>query len=375
MSIKDYVTMGRSGLRVSPLCLGTMTFGKEWGWGAEESVSHAIFDRYVDAGGNFIDTADAYTNGTSEQLVGKFVAERKLRDRAVIATKFTFNGDPGNPNAGGNGRKNIYRAIEGSLRRLRIDYIDLYWLHAWDTVTPVEEVIATLNDLVREGKIRHYGFSDTPAWYVARAQTLAEKEGKERLIALQLEYSLVERNIEREHIPAAQELGIGICPWSPLAGGFLTGKYKRDGNTGRGEGRLESMKGTRNPAFQKFSERNWRILDTLLDVSAQMNKPPAQVALNWAATRPGITSTIIGATSVKQLDENLASAEFSIPLHLRKRLDDASALEPAHPYVFFGGEIGTMISGGTSVQAWMPTQITGTPAPAPTAAAKAHAGD
>ena len=211
-NLNDYITLGRSGLRVSPLCLGTMTFGTEWGWGAEEKTSREVFDRYVDAGGNFIDTADFYTGGHSEELLGKFISERGVRDRVVLATKFTFNGDAGNPNAGGNGRKNIYRALDGSLRRLQADYIDLYWLHAWDTVTPVEEVISTLNDLVRAGKIRHYGFSDTPAWYVARAQTLAEKEGKERLVALQLEYSLVERNIEREHIPAAQELGLGITP-------------------------------------------------------------------------------------------------------------------------------------------------------------------
>ena len=180
MTLKDYVTLGRSGLRVSPLCLGTMTFGTEWGWGADEQTSHAIFTRYIEAGGNFIDTADGYTGGESEELVGKFIAERGLRDALVLATKFTFNARPGNPNAGGNGRKNIYRALEGSLRRLQTDYIDLYCLHAWDTVTPVEEVISTLSDLVREGKIRHYGFSDTPAWYVARAHTLAEKEGKER---------------------------------------------------------------------------------------------------------------------------------------------------------------------------------------------------
>src|SRR4029079_11327198 len=237
-NVTDFVTLGRSGLRVSPLCLGTMTFGTEWGWGSEEQTARAVFDRYVDAGGNFIDTADGYTEAHSEELLGKFISERGLRDRVVLATKFTFNAESGNPNAGGNGRKNIYRALHGSLRRLKTDYIDLYWLHAWDTVTPVEEVISTLSDLVREGKIRHYGFSDTPAWYVARAQTLAEKEGKERLIALQLESSLVERNIEREPIPAAQELGLGICPWSPLASGFLSGKYQRQGNDGSGDRRL-----------------------------------------------------------------------------------------------------------------------------------------
>ena len=268
-NLNDYVMLGRSGLRVSPLCLGTMTFGNEWGWGAEEQTARAIFDGYIDAGGNFIDTADFYTGGHSEELLGKFIGERALRDRVVLATKFTFNAEPGNPNAGGNGRKNIYRALEASLRRLQTDYIDLYWLHAWDTVTPVEEVVSTLNDLVRAGKIRHYGFSDTPAWYVARAQTLAEKEGKERLVALQIEYSLVERNIEREHVPAAQELGLGITPWSPLAGGFLSGKYQRQGNTGRGEGRLEITKNMPNSGFQRFKERNWQILDVLLDVAAR----------------------------------------------------------------------------------------------------------
>ncbi|HET9741920.1 MAG TPA: aldo/keto reductase [Terriglobales bacterium] len=211
MNLSSYVTLGRSGLKVSPLSLGTMTFGTEWGWGAEEDVSRKIFNCYIEGGGNFVDTADLYTAGHSEELTGKFIHERGLRDRVVLATKFTFNAEPGNPNAGGNGRKNLYRALEGSLRRLKTDFIDLYWLHAWDTVTPVEEVVSTFDDLVRAGKIRYFGFSDTPAWYVARAQTLAEKEGKARLIALQLEYSLVERSIEREHIPVAQELGIGVC--------------------------------------------------------------------------------------------------------------------------------------------------------------------
>src|SRR5437588_1072789 len=261
MQVNEYSTLGRSGLRVSPLCLGTMTFGTEWGWGAEESVSRALFERYIERGGNFIDTADGYTGGKSEEMVGKFISDGQLRNRVVLATKFTFNAEPGNPNGGGNGRKNIYRSIAGSLRRLRTDYIDLYWLHAWDTVTPVEEVVATLNDLVREGKIRHYGFSDTPAWYVARAYTLAEKEGKERVMALQLEYSLVERNIEREHIPAAQELGLGICPWSPLASGFLTGKYKRQGNDGQGDGRLEATRESHNPTLLRFHQEHGVILD------------------------------------------------------------------------------------------------------------------
>jgi aryl-alcohol dehydrogenase-like predicted oxidoreductase len=354
LTLKDYTTLGRSGLRVSPLCLGTMTFGTQWGWGSEESAARTILDRYLEAGGNFIDTADGYTNGQSEEMLGKFIGERGLREQVVLATKFTFNALQGNPNTGGNGRKNIYRALEASLRRLKTDFIDLYWLHAWDTVTPVEEVVSTLNDLVRNGKIRHYGFSDTPAWYLARARTLAEKEGKEPLVALQLEYSLIERNIEREHIPAAQELGMALCPWSPLAGGFLSGKYKREGDSGTGEGRLEVQKG--NPIFNRFKDRNWQVLDALLAVAKELGRKPAQVALNWVATQPGITSTIIGATKTEQLADNLAAIEFTIPAELRRRLDEASALEPVHPYVFFEGPIQTMIHGGTRVEPWKPAR-------------------
>ena len=359
MRANDYTTLGRSGLRVSPLCLGTMTFGTEWGWGAEESVSRSLLDRYLESGGNFIDTADAYTGGKSEELLGKFIGESGSRDRVVLATKFTFNVDPKNPNAGGNGRKNIYRALEGSLRRLKTDYVDLYWLHAWDTVTPVEEVVATLSDLVREGKIRHYGFSDTPAWYVARAYTLAEKEAKDRLIALQLEYSLVERNIEREHIPVAQELGLGVCPWSPLASGLLSGKYKRHGDGGSGSGRLETVKDSENPTFKRFSEQNWRIVEVLLEVAKQMGRPAAQVALNWVATQPGVTSTILGASKLQQLDDNLRSIEFSIPAELRTRLDVASALPSIHPYVFYEPFLQGMIHGEAPVRAWTPARGNG----------------
>ena len=377
MRMNEYVTLGRSGLRVSPLCLGTMTFGTEWGWGSEEHVSREVFDAYIDAGGNFIDTADGYTGGKSEELVGKFIADRKLRDRVVLATKFTFSADTENPNAGGNGRKNIHRALSGSLRRLKTDYIDLYWLHAWDTITPVEEVISTLNDLVREGRILHYGFSDTPAWYVARAQTLAEKANKEPLIALQLEYSLVERNIEREHIPVAQELGLGVCPWSPLAGGLLSGKYKRQGESGSGDGRLEKAKDSGNPTMNKFSARNWDIVDVLLKVSREMDRSPAQVALNWAATQPGITSTIIGASKLSQVNDNLSAVDFTIPAALRARLDHASRPESLHPYVFFEPFLQGMINGSAPVSRWAPAarQGAGQPAPEKAQAVAASAGN
>jgi aryl-alcohol dehydrogenase-like predicted oxidoreductase len=353
MKLNEYVTLGRSGLRVSPLCLGTMTFGTEWGWGADEEVSRAMFLRYLEKGGNFVDTADGYTNGQSEQLVGKFLQETKSRDSVVLATKFTFNRQPGNPNGGGNGRKNIYRAIEGSLRRLQTDYIDLYWMHAWDKITPVEEVVSSLDMLVRAGKIRHYGFSDVPAWYLARAFTLGEQQGMEKIIALQLEYSLVERNIEREHIPAAQEMGLGLCPWSPLGNGILSGKYKREEQSGSGEGRLETLKKTGGALFERFTERNWSIVDSLVEVSKAIGRSPAEVALNWVATQPGVTSTILGMTKVSQLDSNLASLDFAIPEELRARLDRVSELDPtAHPYVFFGPKLQTRIRGDVEIRAW-----------------------
>jgi aryl-alcohol dehydrogenase-like predicted oxidoreductase len=352
MTMNEYITLGRSGLRVSPLCLGTMTFGTEWGFGANEETSRAVFNHYLEAGGNFIDTADGYTNGRSEQLVGKFVAERSLRDRLAIATKFTFSADRANPNAGGNGRKNARRALEGSLRRLQTDYVDLYWVHAWDKLTPAEEVLATMNNLVREGKILHYGLSNFPAWYVARMATLAEKEGKEPPIALQLEYSLVERNIEREHIPAAQQLGMGICPWSPLASGFLTGKYRRTPQGAQGDGRLEKTRDLGNPAFDKATERNWPILVALLEVAKEVGLSPAQVALNWVAAQPGVSSTIIGATKLDQLQDNLAALDFTLPDELHTRLDQVGAPEALHPYLFFGQPFTGMINGDPAVLGW-----------------------
>ncbi|PTL83172.1 aldo/keto reductase [Vitiosangium sp. GDMCC 1.1324] len=352
-SLAQYHLLGRSGLRVSPLCLGTMTFGTEWGWGSPKDTAHRILARYLEAGGNFLDTADGYTGGTSEQLIGEYFAQHGGRDNAVIATKFTVNTSPGDPNAGGNGRKNIYRALEGSLRRLKTDYVDLYWLHAWDGLTPVEEVMGTLTDLVREGKVRYIGLSDVPAWYFARAQTLAEREGLERIAALQLEYSLVERNIEREHIPAALALGAGITPWSPLASGLLSGKYTREGVKAKGDGRLPSISASENPGFLKlFTERNWAIVDALKDVAQQLDRPPAQVALAWVTRRPGVASTIIGATRLEQLEANLHALDVEIPAPLTERLEAASRPELVHPYHFFEEAFftGGMFTGGTTVR-------------------------
>lgn len=349
MSLTDFRTLGRSGLVVSPLSLGTMTFGTAR-WGSADEVSQAIFDGYVEVGGNFIDTADVYAGGRSEELVGSYIADRNLRDKLVLASKFGFSGGPGNPNAGGNGRKNIHRALEGSLRRLQTDYLDLYWLHVWDTVTPVEEVLQTLGDLVRAGKIRYFGFSDMPAWYAAKAATLAQAHSMPGPIALQLAYSLVERSIEREHVPAAREGGLGIVPWSPLAAGFLAGKYERaaDG-AATGEGRLSGPNPFGNTLF---TDRNWRILDALRAVAAQAAQPLTQVALAWVAAQPGVASLIIGASKLAQLTDNIASLDVRLSPEQLRTLDEASALEPTFPYPIFTPAGNRGVFGGTSVRGW-----------------------
>lgn len=345
-TVASYSLLGRSGLRVSPLCLGTMTFGTEWGWGSDESAARAIFDRYIAAGGNFIDTADLYTNGKSEEFLGRFMKDTGNRDALVVATKFTFNARPGDPNAGGNSRKRMIEAVDGSLRRLQTNYIDLYWLHAWDTMTPEEEVMSAFDALVRAGKIRYIGLSDTPAWYLASCQRLAQWRGWEPLCALQLEYSLIERNIEREHVPAAQHFGMGICPWSPLGSGLLTGRYTREK---KGEGRLTATAGSDNPVFQKFTDRNFEIVDALMGVARSMGRSPAQVALNWITKRPGVTSTIIGATKLNQLDDNLTALEFDIPAELAAKLETVSRPPVQFPYIFFSEPLQGMIRGGTTI--------------------------
>jgi aryl-alcohol dehydrogenase-like predicted oxidoreductase len=355
MKLDDYVMLGRSGLRVSPLCLGTMTFGTDWGWGADESAARKLFDYYLDHGGNFVDTADGYTSGKSETFLGNMIRERGARDRVVLATKFTFGAEPQNPNSGGNGRKNIYRALEGSLRRLGTDYVDLYWLHCWDMLTPIEEVASTLTDLVRAGKVRNIGLSDVPAWYAARYQTLAEKNGWERIAALQLEYSLVERSIEREHIPMARALGMAVLPWSPLAGGFLAGKYQRSSDGTAGEGRIDKMKDSTNPVFQKLanpSEKSWQVLVVVRAIATELGRSPAEVALAWVSGQPGITSTIIGATKLPQLESNIGSLAIELSAGQRERLDRASALESVHPYMYFGDTFQSMIHGGAKVRAF-----------------------
>ena len=348
MSLTDFRTLGRSGLVVSPLSLGTMTFGTAR-WGSADDVSQAIFNAYVDAGGNFVDTADVYAGGRSEELLGGYLADRQLRDKVVLATKFGFNTQPGNPHASGNGRKHIYQALEGSLRRLKTDYVDLYWLHVWDAVTPVEEVLQTLGDLVRAGKIRYFGFSDMPAWYTAKAATLAAVHGVPGPIAMQLAYSLVERNIEHEYVPAARECGLGLAPWSPLAAGFLAGKYQRADNGATGEGRLSGPNPFGNTLF---TDRNWRILDALRPVATQLDRPLAQVALAWVLAQPGVSAPIVGASRVEQLHDSIAALDIRFTPEQLRALNEASAPEAVFPYGIFSPAGNKSVFGGATVQGW-----------------------
>ena len=263
----------------------------------------------------------------------------------VLATKFGFNAQKGNPHAGGNGRKHIYAALEGSLKRLKTDYLDLYWLHVWDMVTPVEEVLQTLGDLVRAGHIRYFGFSNVPVWYAVKAATLAKAHHLPGPVALQLEYSLVARSIEAEYLPAAQELGLGVTPWSPLAGGFLAGKYERKDEGASGEGRLSKSNPFQGP-FTKFTARNWEILAALKEVAAELGCPPAQVALAWATAQFGTSSAIIGASKPEQLRDNLASLELSLTSGQLQKLNEVSTPEGT----FFSADLKRMIFGGQAVQ-------------------------
>jgi aryl-alcohol dehydrogenase-like predicted oxidoreductase len=321
LSLAHYRLLGRSGLRVSPLALGTMTFGSEWGWGSEPEEARRIFDTYVDRGGNFIDTANFYTNGTSETLVGQFARDK--REQLVIATKYSLAMRRGDPNSGGNHRKNMVRSVEASLRRLGTDSIDLLYLHIWDDTTPVEEVLRGFDDLIHAGKVVYAGISDTPAWQVSRMQAIADLRGWAPLVALQIEYSLVQRTVERELMPMATALGLGVLPWSPLAGGVLTGKYSRAD--------LEQPGGADTPTGTR-PERALAIADAVKEVAAAIDRTPAQVALAWTLLNPAVAAPIIGARTLAQLEDNLAALEVALaPAHV-ERLEAASRIEPGFPH-------------------------------------------
>jgi aryl-alcohol dehydrogenase-like predicted oxidoreductase len=296
-----YRLFGKSGLRVSEAALGTMTFGQERGWGAPKDESRKVYDAFREAGGNFIDTANIYTDGTSESFLGEFLEGH--RDSVVLATKYS-NAAPGNdPNAAGNHRKSMMQAVEASLKRLRTDYIDLYWVHIWDAITPVEEVMRGLDDLVRQGKVLYVGISDVPAWWIAQANTLADLRGWSRFIGLQIPYNLIERTVERELIPMAKALDIGVTAWSPLSNGVLTGKYHGHGGSELGRMNSETMK-----TFMPEEQRATRIVAAVKIVSEQTGCSMAQVALAWLRYRPVPVIPIIGARKLTQLQDNLASS-------------------------------------------------------------------
>ncbi len=316
MPLDHYVTLGRSGLRVSPFCLGAMTFGEDLGWGSSVEESQRIIDRYIDLGGNFIDTANFYTKSHSEKILGDHVGRHPARrDRLVIATKFSGNLYLGDPNGGGSSRKSIIAACEQSLRRLQTDYIDLYWLHNWDVHTPIEETMAALDDLVRSGKVHYIGVSDTPAWKVAEANILSRFRGWSQFIGLQIEYSLLERSVEQELVPMARELGLGITPWSPLKSGALSGKYTR------------ATAGQHKPDRATFveshlNERTYAIVDALEAIARAHDSTVARVALAWVQAQPGVTSTIIGARRLAQLEDNLAAIDVTLTREELARLDE-----------------------------------------------------
>ncbi|MEU3981992.1 aldo/keto reductase [Streptomyces sp. NPDC026672] len=318
MALDSYVGLGRSGLKVSPFCLGAMNFGEDGGFGCGVEESEKILQTYLDRGGNFVDTANFYTNGHSEAILGDFFAARPgLRDRTVLATKFFGNLHLGDPNGGGAGRKAIIGQLEESLRRLRTDHVDLYWLHNHDWSTPVEETLRTLDDLVTAGKIRYVGFSDTPAWFTAKAHTMAVLRGWTPLTALQMEYSLLERTIEGELVPLAQDAGMGLLPWSPLKSGYLSGKYRK----GR-----DIPADTRRSAFLgQPTDAQFAVIETLVSVAEEAGASPAAVALAWVQGRPGVSSTLVGPRSVEQLEGNLAGLEVRLTEPQRAALDEVSA--------------------------------------------------
>ncbi|WP_375469704.1 aldo/keto reductase [uncultured Nostoc sp.] len=329
-----YKLLGKSGLRVSELSLGTMTFGEDWGWGASVDESRKIFDSYVEAGGNFIDTANGYTDGSSEKIVGELIA--KERERFVVATKYSFplqmNNKTGDPNASGNHRKNLIQSLEASLKRLNTDYIDLFWLHAWDFTTPIEEVLRSLDDVVRQGKVLYIGISDAPAWIISQANTIAQYQGWTQFVALQIEYSLIQRTPERDLLPMAKAFDLAVTPWSPLGGGVLTGKYNKPSQEGGEQGRVASLGG-------EVSEKNLAIAQVVSEVAEKIGHTPSQVALAWLRAQSGVIIPIIGARKLTQFQDNLASLDVSLsPEHLQQ-LDEVSQIELGFPHDFLQSDI------------------------------------
>jgi len=323
--IMKYKLLGRSGLKVSELCLGTMGFGTETNWGADKETSFKIIESFAEAGGNFLDTANIYKFGTSEKIIGEFINGRD-RDFFVIATKYTLLDNTTNPNASGNNRKNMMRSVEESLKRLQTDFIDVFYLHIWDDLTPIDEVLRGLDDLIRQGKINYAAISDTPAWMVAKGNTLAELMGWSEFIALQIEYSLLQRTPERELLPMAKHFGMTVTPWAPLAGGALTGKYLR-GDYGR-------IKEGSN----RLNENSQRITKEVITIAEKLGVAAGHVALKWTMQQPLSVIPIVGATKLEQLEQNLQAIDVVIPEEDMKHLDEISAIDLGFPMKFFQEE-------------------------------------
>lgn len=333
-----YKLLGKSGLRVSELCLGAMTFGEDWGSflkGASKEESKKIFNLFVQAGGNFIDTANIYQNGTSEKYVGEFIAPE--RDKFVLATKYTLTTNPNDPNAGGNHRKNLFQSVNASLKRLNTEYIDLLWVHIWDYMTPIEEVMRSLDDLIRSGKILYIGISDAPAWIVSRANTISELRGWSYFIGLQIMYSLIERTPERELLSMARSLDIGVTAWSPLGMGVLAGKYNKD-NKNKEPKRFDPN----HPMVSTFvNERNISIAKEVQAIANEIEKTPSQVALNWIINqkKKGVIIPILGVRTQAQMIDNLGCLEFELDSKQMKRLNEKSKIELGFPYDFISSDV------------------------------------
>ncbi len=327
----QYKLLGKSGLRVSELCLGTMTFGEDWGWGSSKEESQKIYQTFREAGGNFIDTANIYTNGTSEKFLGNFISSE--RDAIVLATKYTNGAGDGDPNSSGNQRKSMVQSVEGSLKRLNTDYIDVLWLHTWDFMTPAEEVMRAFDDLVRAGKVLYIGISDAPAWVVSQCNTLAQLRGWTQFIGLQIEYSLIQRTPERDLLPMAHTLDIGVTAWSPLASGWLTGKYSKGSESGE-ERRLdnEMMEG-----FVDKSDRNTAIAKEVDKLAEQTGHSSSQVALSWLLSKGVIP--IVGARKVSHVEDNLKCVDIQLSAEQIKQLEEVSQIELGFPHNFFKADM------------------------------------
>jgi aryl-alcohol dehydrogenase-like predicted oxidoreductase len=319
-----YKLLGKSGLRVSELCLGTMTFGEEWGWGSDEKQSREIFDIFAEAGGNFIDTANRYTEGTSERFVGDFI--REDRDKWVLATKYTLFDRKGDLNFAGNHRKNMMRSVEESLKRLKTDFIDVFWVHAWDGTTPIEEILRGLDDLIRSGKVHYIGISDTPAWVVSQANTIANLRGWTEFVGLQVEYSMIQRTVERDLLPMADAFGMSVTNWGAIGGGVLTGKYLNGG-----AGRVPEH------SIRRTVAKNDQIAAKSLEIAQKMGVPASALAIQWTRQNRKNILPIVGARLPEQLKQTLECLNFEIPADFLAELNQISAIEMGFPHDFLKG--------------------------------------